>query len=913
MEKDSMDWLAFLPSWRDSELSGTVANRLLDKLQYSDMLVRHNHIPRAFKETFEWIFHEPCSDNAGMAWSSFRGWLSNNSDTYWITGKAGSGKSTLMKMIYHDVRTKALLSKWCKGKPLVTAAFFFWNSGSKLQMSQEGFLRSIIYQALEQRQKIIAKSTPLPTTWDAFALSIDYSEHEGREGPWKWEDLTQALKFLTEEDERSPINYAFFIDGLDEFDGDKSKLLSLLCRLGTYPSIKLCVSSRPWVEFEDAFKQKPHLILQHRTHGDIRQYVEKNLTLHPAFRELQHGNPAYASKLMDNITSKASGVFLWVVLVVRSLREGLAEGDRISDLQYRLDDIPEELNDLFKKMLGTLRPALFKRSSQLFQIFRAAKTKPSILTLSFADEEDSEYCRRRECSPLSAEETYYRAVTMCRRLNSRCRGLLEVSTHSPRVRTSPDRGTLEPDEEEEDANVKEFAKDITRNDLLPEGLTCSMSKELRHQYGQHLANSTVQYMHRTVKDFISTPDVWAFIMSGSEKHFMPKACLCRSFILQLKTLSPVSLWVSDGQFWDMILWGLEYAVSVANTSLESHIWLLDSLDQAATSVSWARGGQIITLLEKYKLSESSHWGAILSKRPEEVGFLPFAVRCRLNQYVEAKLGAHHRADIEVYTKLLHVAVSSSGVPFLYRGGTIPEVSLVKALLEGGASPNQKIEGSSSWQNVVQSIDKPDGASWRQIREAFKQYSVESLPTHSEALDLAPRKRGRTASISKRKVGSAPISSAGLYDLVGLNNSTDTICGGRVAARHGAYRSMGKTVSINRDSKVDCLNEMDSDEELSLPPAEIISEAITNMFYCQEVGSETNLRTDLGTPAIPLDYHRNTSGGFLRNARPVAPFSLGMQHSEELSKQATTSILEKSVRWPTKVKSLFYKTKVTGDP
>jgi hypothetical protein len=534
MENDSMDWQAFLTTWRDSEVSGTVANRLLDKLQYADMLVRHDHIPRAFKKTFEWIFHEPrTSDKAETAWSSFRGWLSNDSDTYWIIGKAGSGKSTLMKMIYHDVRTEALLSEWCQGKPLVTAAFFFWNSGSKLQMSQEGFLRSIIYQALEQRQKIMAKTTPLPSTWDAFALSLDYSERDGKERPWKWEDLTQALKFLMEENEQISINYAFFIDGLDEFDGDKSKLLSLLRLLGTYPNIKLCVSSRPWVEFEDAFKQKSSLILQHRTSGDIRRYVEQNLTLHPAFRELQHGNPAYASKLMDNITSKASGVFLWVVLVVRSLLEGLAEGDRISDLQRRLDDIPEELNDLFKKMLGTLKPALFKHSSQIFQIFRAAKTKPSILTLSFADEEDGEYCRRRECGPLSAEETYYRAVTMCRRLNSRCKGLLEISHRSRRWRALLDKGPFEAnseDDEEEDANVKEFAGDITANRSLPERSTDSMTEESRRQYGKHLANSTVQYMHRTVKDFMSIPDVWAFIMSGSEENFMPNACLCRSFI-----------------------------------------------------------------------------------------------------------------------------------------------------------------------------------------------------------------------------------------------------------------------------------------------------------------------------------------------------------------------------------------------
>jgi AraC-like DNA-binding protein len=908
MENDSMDWQAFLTTWRDSEVSGTVVNRLLDKLQYADMLARHDHIPRAFKKTFEWIFHEPCtSDKAEAVWSSFRGWLSNGSDTYWISGKAGSGKSTLMKMIYHDARTEALLSEWCQGKPLVTAAFFFWNSGSKLQMSQEGFLRSIIYQALEQRQRIMAKTTPLPSTWDAFALSLDYSEREGREGPWKWEDLTQALRFLMEEDEQNLINYAFFIDGLDEFDGDKSKLLSLLHRLGTYPNIKLCVSSRAWVEFEDAFKQKSNLLLQHRTRRDIRRYVKQNLTLHPAFRELRHGNPAYASKLMDDITSKASGVFLWVVLVVRSLLEGLTEGDRISDLQRRLDDIPGELNDLFKKMLGTLRPALFKHSSQIFQIFRAAKTKPSILTLSFADEEDGEYCRRRECGPLSAEETYYRAVTMCRRLNSRCKGLLEVS-HLPHWRLVLGKDPFEPnsddddDDNDEDANVKEFAEDVTRNRSSPGSLADSMTEESRRQWEQHLANSTVQYMHRTVKDFMSIPEVWAFIMSGSGENFMPNACLCQSFILQLKTLSSASLLVSDGPFWEKILWALEYAVRVADTSLESHVWLLDSLNQAAASVSQAGEGPRKTLLSKYKLSESSHWSGILSKRAEEVGFLPFAVRCHLTQYVKAKLRAHHNADNKIYTELLHIAVSSSGIPFLYRKGAFPEVDLVKALLEGGASPNQKIEGSSSWQYVLRSIDSDDGASWQPIREAFELYSLEPLLTHPKTLDLVPREHHGAVYTPERRWDSDPIPSGGLYDLVGLNRSTDVIHDGMVLARDGTL------VSIDKGSRVS-LNEIDSDEDVSLPSAYVVSQAISNMFPYQERPSKTSQMTDSAAPANP-QFLQEAHG---EDAQLRAQISSTRRPSKELLKQATTNNPGQSLTWRTKAKSMLYRTKVAGSP
>jgi ABC-type polar amino acid transport system ATPase subunit len=39
-------------------------------------------------------------------------WLASSDDIFWITGKAGCGKSTLMKLIDDDPRTKEGLNQW---------------------------------------------------------------------------------------------------------------------------------------------------------------------------------------------------------------------------------------------------------------------------------------------------------------------------------------------------------------------------------------------------------------------------------------------------------------------------------------------------------------------------------------------------------------------------------------------------------------------------------------------------------------------------------------------------------------------------------------------------------------------------------------------------------------------------------
>jgi hypothetical protein len=56
-----------------------------------------------------------------------------------------------------------------------------------------------------------------------------------------------------------------FIDGLDEYDGRYSDIIDLCHEFAALPNLKLCLSSRPLLIFENAFSGSPSLQLQDLT------------------------------------------------------------------------------------------------------------------------------------------------------------------------------------------------------------------------------------------------------------------------------------------------------------------------------------------------------------------------------------------------------------------------------------------------------------------------------------------------------------------------------------------------------------------------------------------------------------------------------------------------------------------------
>lgn len=167
----------------------------LDRLRYPGMQDREQRIAKAHENTFQWIW-EGCIPSE-KRWSSFIDWLESESQLYWITGKAGSGKSTLMKFIcqHHDLgapqqtsdvttvqrrysmsqsrqsQCRKHLKNWAGGAELITATFFFWNSGVNLQMTQKGLFLSLLFQILRQAPELIPLVSP--TRWEALCLFND--------------------------------------------------------------------------------------------------------------------------------------------------------------------------------------------------------------------------------------------------------------------------------------------------------------------------------------------------------------------------------------------------------------------------------------------------------------------------------------------------------------------------------------------------------------------------------------------------------------------------------------------------------------------------------------------------------------------------------------------------------------------
>ena len=183
---------------------------VLGSLFFPDIHVRQERIKVAHRNTFEWIFTDTSTNT--QCWDDYIDWLRYGQGVYWISGKAGSGKSTLMNFIYEDRRTEDALRIWSGPSELFVPAFFFWSHGSDLQKTSLGLLRSVLWQILQKFpaltfQIVQAGQLPIPT--------------------WTEKRLISTLRTLLSKSLEN-IRLCFFIDGLDEFEGDIRDLINLV-------------------------------------------------------------------------------------------------------------------------------------------------------------------------------------------------------------------------------------------------------------------------------------------------------------------------------------------------------------------------------------------------------------------------------------------------------------------------------------------------------------------------------------------------------------------------------------------------------------------------------------------------------------------------------------------------------------
>ncbi|OAG43868.1 hypothetical protein AYO21_01720 [Fonsecaea monophora] len=326
--------------------------RVLKSLAYSEMEARFKEVPQEHSKTFEWIFEDTTQgsrvDNDHSSRESFVDWLSSGRGIFHICGKLGSGKSTLMKFLCNHPHTQRELQRWAGGRKLIFAKFFFWRGAKSVeQKSVSGLLRSLLYETLRACPELIPRVLPglwaqaESSSWQAD-MKLDLGKLEAR---------AAVSSLITLQNLYKEYCFCFFIDGLDEFEKTPQDGYGDLIRLlGSWSEaapevIKICVSSREDLVFMDAFSSERRFRLQDLTREDIQRYVRETLPI--AAHEQTEG-------LVGKITERADGIFLWVALVTKSIRDQLEEGYELSVVEEELNRLPNELQKLFEHLLETI-------------------------------------------------------------------------------------------------------------------------------------------------------------------------------------------------------------------------------------------------------------------------------------------------------------------------------------------------------------------------------------------------------------------------------------------------------------------------------------------------------------------------------------------------------------------------------
>jgi hypothetical protein len=376
-------------------------------LRFSEQGLRFDAITDASASSFGWVWKKDLK---------LMDWLLRGEGVYWIRGKPGSGKSTLMKYLYkndnfrRELRSTAQVDLW----------FFFNERGGFLQKTFEGLLRTILYQ-LVMRVPELAK----------LVLNIYMNTDDAAEDQWNIAQLRAAFSAVLEQQDHT-VELLVFIDALDEYHGFPEAIAAWIKDLagsanekGGLTSVKVCFSSRPWHAFVVDFANVPGFTLHEHTVQDIRQYAQAKIRPLCKLLVKSHASNLYwhnipADRVIEAIAGRAEGVFLWVRLATDMLAQQ-NHCDSETDFDTLLNEVPKDLEGFYARTLHRIPQnnrfeafvllEIVHRSSQLLDV------KQLCLVAECANSNDFHICQQliksKEASLGSSADAQQHLLNFC--------------------------------------------------------------------------------------------------------------------------------------------------------------------------------------------------------------------------------------------------------------------------------------------------------------------------------------------------------------------------------------------------------------------------------------------------------------------------------------------------------------------
>ncbi|KAI9733705.1 MAG: hypothetical protein M1834_003310 [Cirrosporium novae-zelandiae] len=432
----------------------TAQTAILSSLYFSNMKQRYDQIQIAETHTFVWIF-ENKSPGPSLPRIHFAEWLQSqkpDDNIYWISGKPGSGKSTLMKFLHDHGRTRQLLDIWANKK-----------------------------------------------------------------------------KFY----------------GLDEYEGQPQDMINLIRKLPKSSDIKFCFASRKWNAFMNEFGEDIRdisrvIYLEQLTKNDIQTYVQHEFGREQKFSRLKRQNLKESGNLVDEVVTKAEGVFLWVDLVVKSLIRGLQNADSAATLQKRLADMPSDLNKYFDSMLANVEKVYRVDAAKIYQIMLRTIMEPYLLMFSFLEQTNSEFGTMMDIKPYSLEDSRLMPENMRSRLNARCTDLLLIT---------------------EDTTADPYWK------------------------------YKVRFLHRTVRDYMAGKNAQERLaqwISQDKGRFDLDIYICQSLLAQIKPAPDKISQLNLSLVGPLLIQISHFAREIKNTSDDPQVRLLNQLETSLTKYGFTK-------------------------------------------------------------------------------------------------------------------------------------------------------------------------------------------------------------------------------------------------------------------------------------------------------------------------------------
>jgi ankyrin repeat protein len=352
------------------------------------------------QRTFGWLWE----DDIGLG-----RWVEDDGGIFWVTGKPGSGKSTLMKEINSQLQN-------IFPKDAMIIPFFFNNQGTPLQKSVTGMLRHFSAEILRG-----ASEVPDAVLRACQKKAISCANDEIK---WEFNELKKILLALLQSGH--PFMYlVFLVDALDECDDASIMGLFTLfkelierCPKG---AIKICVSSRQMPLSLEVGGKYPGLCLQDKTLQDISNYAEDKLI--DLDLEEEHD---LLEEMKSEIIKKADGIFLWVELIMKVLQHAIEAGDTYSSYKKLLTQLPSKLTELYHQILMKVDAKFREERNKLFGIILCSRRPMSVAEIRLAMALGSDIIFESHQHFKKSRKVVQDDITMIKIIKSRCGGLLET-------------------------------------------------------------------------------------------------------------------------------------------------------------------------------------------------------------------------------------------------------------------------------------------------------------------------------------------------------------------------------------------------------------------------------------------------------------------------------------------------------